>query len=107
MLLGVKGNKIATYCVSRELDPLPETCTPLRLYSSKVKDGVYASQHSSIPASGFAGLGARRSSVTSFVEGTTSEMEDFPEKGHPSFHQTPINDLFPDGIISWWEENPR
>jgi hypothetical protein len=39
------------------LDPLPETCTLLRVYSPKVKDGFYASQHPSIPASGFAGLG--------------------------------------------------
>ncbi|MDX9787284.1 MAG: hypothetical protein RBT11_10930 [Desulfobacterales bacterium] len=40
-------------------NPLPETCTLLRVYSPKVKDGFYASQHPSIPASGFAGLGCR------------------------------------------------
>ncbi|MDX9786275.1 MAG: SDR family NAD(P)-dependent oxidoreductase [Desulfobacterales bacterium] len=43
--------------------PLPETCTLLRVYSPKVKDGFYASRHPSIPASGFAGLGRERAPV--------------------------------------------
>jgi hypothetical protein len=39
------------------LYPLPETCTLLHVHSPKLKDGFYASQHPSIPASGLAGLG--------------------------------------------------
>ena len=39
------------------LTPLSETGALLRVYSPKVNDGFYASQHPSIPASGFAGLG--------------------------------------------------
>jgi len=31
------------------IDPLPETCTLLRVYSPKVKDGFYASQHPVLP----------------------------------------------------------
>jgi hypothetical protein len=51
---------IAWIAITLELDPLPETCTLLHVYSPKVKDGFYASQHPSIPASGFAGLDTSR-----------------------------------------------